>query len=66
MSDLPHMEEDWQQCELKFNNEMKRSIVLYLHLSDINPLYIQEKYVNFVDLILLRLHFLMSDLPKME
>ena len=36
------MEEDWQQRELE-NNARKRSLIPHFQLSDINPLYIQEK-----------------------
>ena len=41
------MEEAWQQCELGFNNARERSIILRFQLSEISPIYIQQKQVNF-------------------
>ena len=54
MSDLPHMEEDWQQCELVINNAREPSVILHFQLSDSSPQYIQEKQVNFANLTLPR------------
>ena len=54
MSDLPHTEEEWQQCELGLYNARERSIIVHFQLSDISPLYIQEKQVNFANLTLPR------------
>ena len=43
MSDQTHIEEDWQQYDLGFNNEGERFIIHHFQLWHINPLYIHEK-----------------------
>ena len=40
---IQHMEEDSLQRELGFNNAWEPSIIQHFELSDINPLFVQDK-----------------------